>query len=151
NFLGSNLTAFVSYLGLVVGLIIMHASKEEQKQGKKYFVLVQRVCIMAICSLLFIYLEFSLLVFGIVLLMIVLLFIKKIVQSYFYYPLLGLVFYFSLNTPKLLLMVSVLIFIYGMATSSILIDFKKKNYLEIILRHVSFLIIILILNIVTMF
>lgn len=149
NFLQYSLTALVAYFGLGVGLIIMKTSKEEQKAGKKYFIILQKIVLLLIIAALFYFLKINLVISIIVLFIILAVLInnyknKKSAESYAVYPLLGVLFYFSSDNPTLLLTESLLIFIYGLVTSSLLTNFKKKNYVEIMLKHASFLIIALL-------
>lgn len=150
NFLGYFSTALVAYLGLAVGLIVMRASKEEQKAGKKFFVFMQKIILLLIIVFLLYFLKSNLISF-LIIFSIALVFIsrkykiKMLTESYYIFPLLGVIFYLSSANLKMLVIGSSLIFLYGLVTASLLINFKKKNYPEIILNHISFLIIALLL------
>lgn len=148
NFLNYILIAFIAYIGIAVGLIIMRASKEEQKAGRKYFLVCQSaiIALMAISLVVFSYSKPS--SWLMVLLIAALFFIKRYKsfnESYYIYPLLGLLFFFSLGILKLFLIEAVLIFSYGIVSASLLIDFKNKNAAgmtaRIMLAHISFIIV----------
>ena len=137
------LVAFVAYLGLLAGLIIMRASKEEQKKGKKYFKIVRDVVLVLMVMVLLFY-NFNLSSM-LVCLLIVLLRLIKLKGSYFMYPVFGFVFYFSLTDLNLLLIESFLIFVYGLVSASLLIEFKNNDWFgmssKILLKHSSFILI----------
>jgi len=137
------LIAFFAYFGLVAGLIIMRASKEEQKKGKKYF-RIGRDLILVLMVLVLLFYNFNLSSM-LVCLLIVLLRLINLKESYFMYPVFGFIFYFSLTNLNLLLIESFLIFIYGLISASLLIDFKNKDWFgmssRILLQHISFILV----------
>ncbi|MFH1641663.1 MAG: hypothetical protein ABIC04_02075 [Nanoarchaeota archaeon] len=134
------ITMIVTYLGLAVGLIIMKASKEEQKQGIKYFLVAQKAILLLLCIMLLYYLELS---------FITIITVSAIAimhnKTKYIYPILGFVFYLSLENLNLLLLVSITIFCYGLVSSAILINFRKKDYGRILASHATFLIVAAIL------
>ena len=152
NFLQYSLSALISYLGLIIGIIVMYCAKEEQKAGKKYFQWTQTIIVLLICVL-SLYFKLQWIIALTVILIIFILFMKNIkVKSYYLFPTFGILFFLSSMNQNLLLYQATLIFLYGMVTSSPAIDFKKKNYLQIFLGHISFLIIsILLFSVSTMF
>jgi len=135
------LVAFFAYFGLIAGLIIMRASKEEQKAAKKYFLITKDlILVLMVLTLLFYNFNISSML---VCLLIVLLRLINLKESYYMYPVFGFIFYFSLTNLELLLIESFLIFVYGLIAASVLIDFKNKDWLgmssKILLQHISFI------------
>ncbi len=135
------LVAFFAYFGLIAGLIIMRASKEEQKAAKKYFLITKDlILVLMVLTLLFYNFNLSSML---VCLLIVLLRLINLKESYYMYPVFGFIFYFSLTNLELLLIESFLIFVYGLIAASVLIDFKNKDWLgmssKILLQHISFI------------
>ena len=140
-----SLAALTSYLGIAAGLIVMNAAKEEQKRGKRYFIALQKIIITLIIIFLFYFLGFNILIFLVSLLILLILFYKK-ESSYYIFAILGIVFYLSSFNQNLFLLESTWIFIYGLTTASLLINFKKKDYWIIILKSVPFLAVSLLLS-----
>ncbi|MCG8571015.1 MAG: hypothetical protein MJB14_12820, partial [Spirochaetes bacterium] len=64
-------------------------------------------------------------------------------KSMILYFILAVILFVSLGNNNLFLIESVLIFLFGMATGSLL--FKKKNHFEIVLKNSIFLIVALAL------
>jgi len=119
------LALIISFSGLFVGMFLGRIAKEELKQGKKYFILLQ-------------HLLFSLVIFFILLIIdniylaltAVLVFIfsyKAELSSKIAYPLLGLFFYFSSASREMILINSALTFLYGFPAGSLLKN--KKDIL----------------------
>ena len=142
NFLNFGLAAIVSYLGLIAGLIIMKASIEEQKAGKKYFIFFRKILLLLIIIFILYYLRLDIIILVLIALIFIITLIK-VEESYFIYPLLGIMLFLSSVNLNLLLIESFLIFSYGLVSASLL--FNKKNYVEIAFKHVSFLIVAILL------
>ena len=148
NFLSYSLTALISFLGLVAGIIIMLMAKEEQRPGKKYFILLQKLILLLIIIFLLYFIKFNLIIFITLFLIVIALYIKKyknkkIIESYYIYPLLGVIFWLSSKNKSSLFIQSSLIFLYGLTSASLLV--KKNNILKLIINHASFIIVALIL------
>jgi hypothetical protein len=147
NFLSYSLTALTSFLGLIAGIIIISMAREEQKPGKKYFIFLQKIILLLIIILLLYHTKLNPLIF-ITILLIIVVYIKKymnkkLIESYYIYPLLAFIFWISSNNKPLLFIESSLIFLYGITTASLL---HKKNYsLKLIINHTSFVVIALLL------
>jgi len=137
------LTIIISFFGLLVGSLILFMASEEQKPGKEYFVFAQNASAALIAALLlffynidvFIILLVSLAVF------VLLYLIKSAKKSLFAYPLIGFVFYLFSASSSFLINLSLLAFIYGMATAFLLVNTKdKKTAWRIALWHLPFFI-----------
>ncbi len=137
NILSYALAAIVAYLGIAAGLVIIRSAKEEQKAGKRYFLALQKTVLILIFISLFYFMDISLLL--ILSAAISAAAYHKNGSSYYMYPVFAVLFYMGSISKELLFILAVLLFIYGLAVSGIL--FTKKNYLEILVKHSSFLLI----------
>jgi len=138
--------AFASFTGLFVGSFIASQTKEELKTGEKYFVLLEKVVIIAIISLLMHLYAFSIWprVIIYVLAIVVLFLIRP--PSITTYSLLGIALYLSSREATMFYWVASLIFLYGLAAGSLLfIAHKKFRPVTIFVAHISFLIIAVML------
>ncbi len=141
------LTSIVSFLGLILGIILAYIAKEELKQGKKYFIFLQKVILTLIFFFIFYYLKlniFFIIILSLIFFILIYLYNEKI-KTYYIYPFLAILFYFSSKNVELFKIQAFLIFLYGFPTGSLLTKVKKRNYLEIFIKHISFIIISLIL------
>jgi hypothetical protein len=130
-------------MGLAVGIVISYMAKEELKPGKRYFIMAHNIIL---AFILFFILEFLnanvyLTLFFPLIFVIFLFYYSEIYKkSYVLYPILGTFFYIVSKNPKMLLLMSTLIFFYGFLIGSLQIDLKSKNYFKIILQNVLFFI-----------
>ena len=144
------LAAIIAYLGLLLGVILIKLAPEEQTPGKKYFVLLKKILfILILASFLFFYkINFIL---SIMILIIVLIISKKtnLSKSHLIYFILGIIFYFSYFSKifDLFIIESILIFLYGIPTASLIL--KKKNYFDIFVRNLWFFLPIILFYLVT--
>ena len=74
--------------------------------------------------------------------------LNDINKSLIIYFILAIIFYLSYRNINLFIIESSLIFLYGAVNASSLFDIKRKNYMEILLKHTLFMIITLALFIV---
>ncbi len=130
------LVALIISLGLLSGRIIAGIAKEEIKQGKKYFLILQKILF---CTVVFLLMYFNktnvhytwiggLVIFA------YLSWFKKI-PSYIISVVLGILLYLAALTDNFLL-ISAIIFLYGFPTGSLI-----KNKKEIALNIVLFLVV----------
>jgi len=151
DFINYSLTNIIVFFGLIIGIILAYIAKEELKDGKKYFILLQNILLAIIFFFcLFFYKTNLILTIAISLAVFFSLYFylnteKRQRIRYIDYGLLGIFFYYASKNLNLFLLQSALIFIYGFPTGSLLINIKKKNFLEIILKNISFIIISLVL------
>ena len=124
-----------------MGIILIKLAPEERKLGKSYFALLQKTLFFAIVvNILFFYkvniiLTTILLVFVIILILNKKLDFEKPHRIYFF---LGIIFYLSNKVFNLFVIESVLIFMFGIPTSSLILKLKKKNYYEIFIKNLWF-------------
>ncbi len=159
EFLNYSLLSLLSFLGIVVGIILVKIAPEEQKPGKTYLIAMQNILIILSVVFFVIYIINNLYLLnnwiynGIIILAALFLavYIIKIkdkdnfIKSGIAYLFFGFIFFLSLNNSNLLLIQAVIILLFGMPTGSILFDIKKKNQVKVLLNHILFLIIPLVL------
>ena len=153
-FINYFIASLISFFGLILGIILIKIAPEEQKPGKKYFILLQNLFFILSVILLLYFLKIDM---GIIFLTAILLtyFISRIKikdyfrKSEFLYFLLAIIFFLSLRKSDLFLIEGALIFLFGMPTSSLLFDKRKKNYLKVILRNIIFLVVALLLFLIS--
>jgi len=142
------LTLTVSFLGLILGIILAYIAKEELRPGKKYFILLQKIILTLIPSFFLFYLlkeNISLLIISLLMFSILINSYSKKIKTHYIYPILALIFYFSSKNIDLFKIQAFLIFLYGFPTGSLLTKVTKKNYIGIVLKHISFIVIGLLL------
>jgi len=143
GFINYLLASIISYLGLLIGVILIKMAPEEQKHGKKHFILLKKILFFIIfIPILYFYginIIFSLaLLFFIVALMVS----NKIRldKTSSVYMLLGILFAVSRKFIDLFAIESVLILLYGVPTASLMLSIKKKNYYGIFIKNLWFFI-----------
>jgi len=134
------LTVLISYLGIGVGICISAMTKEELKPGRKYFLIIHAILPSIIISMtMSVLISSYYLVLGIVI-FIILMYVRNPKSSYIIYPLLGFLLSLSKTNVDLLMITSSMIFLYGLPTAALLVNFKKKNFSYLFLYHLPFLI-----------
>jgi len=149
-FINYFIASLISFFGLILGIILVSIAPEEQKPGKKYFILLQNLFFILSVVFLLYFLEIDM---GIIFLTAVLLtyyFSRIKIKDYFsksefLYFLLAIIFFLSSKNTSLFLTESVILFLFGMPTGSLLFDRKKKNYFKVVLRSIIFLVVALLL------
>ena len=152
------LASIISYLGIALGIILIYIAPEEQKQGKKYFSFLKYIFfVFIILFLSFYYYKNIFIVLLIIVFLIIFIFLNKkfkisklkklndINKSLIIYFILAIIFYLSYININLFIIESSLIFLYGIVNTSLIFSMKRKNYMEILLKHVLFVIITLTL------
>ena len=137
--------AIISYLGLLGGIILTKLAPEEQIPGKPYFSLFKKI-IFSISIAVFLFFYANIYITVIVLSFLFLLFATKklhLEKNQLVYLLLGIIFVLSTTYQNLLILQSILIFIYGLPVASLLL--KKNNYKEIVAKTIYFFIPVLLL------
>jgi len=149
-FINYFIASLISFFGLILGMILIKIAPEEQKPGKKYFILLQNL-FFTISIILFLY--FLKINSGIIFLIAIslIIYLSKIKikdyfrKSEFLYFLLAIIFFLSSKNTSSFLTESVIIFLFGMPTGSLLFNKKNKNYLKVVLRSIIFLVVSLLL------
>lgn len=127
GFISYALLSFVSYSGIFFGSLLIFIAPEEQKPGRKYFLLMQKM-VLGLIIIVLLY-NFS----KINLLLSILLFIFAILKNtnnYFVYLLFIPLLYISFKNTNLALIMATLIFLYGLSAGSLLVK-PKYNFIEL--------------------
>lgn len=138
----------ISFLGLLVGIILVKIAPEEQKPLEKYFIALRKILL----SLIFIfpmtfYFYTGYAHFGILLIYSgFLIFIEYRMKGFFgksivIYTSLGAMFFLSSGNLNLFTIESSLIFLYGLPTASLIYDKKTDNQHKVLLYNLGFVII----------
>ena len=142
------LASIISYFGLLAGIMLVRMAPEEQKPGKKYFILVKKMLFFLMIAFLLFYYRINVLLTLSALLFIGIIIAAgklKLEKSALAYFFLGIIFFLSSKTADLFAIESVLVFLYGIPAASLLFDFKKRNYVEIFVRNLWFFVPVLAL------
>ncbi len=135
----------ISFLGLVVGIVINKFTKEEIKQGYKYFRILNIILLVLV---LMISLYFSLKISWILLILFLVAFLVLIYFKLMYLYL-GLVFSLSYySSDEIVLLITGLIFGYGLVYSAIRIDYFSKEKMKKIFKEFLFYIVPIIVLVV---
>ena len=151
TFLSYFLASIIAYLGLLVGIILVRMAPEEQKPGKKYFILLEKILFFTLFIPILYYYKINI-VFSLALLSFIAALILgnriKLDKSYLIYFLLGILFYLSTRFIDFFVMESVLIFLYGIPNASLMFSLKKKNYNDILIKNLTFFVPVAVLYLV---
>ena len=118
--------AVVSYLGLLAGFVLASLTKEELPTAKKYFPLLQRLIILAVAAVAMEYFSFSIFVKTAAYLLL-LLFLAVSIRTSFYYAVFGVVAFFVSASQNALLVLSSLVFLFGLLSGSIYFERNVKK------------------------
>jgi len=152
NFLNYTLTALISYLGLVVGIILAIIAKEELKKGKKYFIFLKKIILLLVFIFLIIFIELNYIILLLILPFIGIYLLKNKIdfnELPYIYIILAVIFYLSSKTLNLFIIESSLIFLYGIPTGSLLYQKDKKQSMINILNNVVFVLIAIIIFLIS--
>ncbi|MBI2651333.1 hypothetical protein HYX01_02590 [Candidatus Woesearchaeota archaeon] len=134
------LASIASYSGLLLGIILIKLAPEEQNPGKRYFILLQKIILLAALIFLLAFYKVELIISAIIILAAILLLNKKIIpeKTGFAYIFLGTIFYLSSKIFDLFVIEASLIFLFGVPTSSLIFNYKKKNYNDVFTKNLWF-------------
>lgn len=137
----------ISFLGLLIGIMLVKIAPEEQKPLEKYFKLSRRVLLYAIFLFVMFYyfnnvFYISALIGYLLLLLLVEYKISNLMRkSMTIYSLLGILFFLGSKNANLLVIESSLILLYGLPAASMIYSKKGKNHYNVIFYNTGFLII----------
>jgi membrane-associated HD superfamily phosphohydrolase len=141
------LSGLVAYLGIAAGLIISTLAKEELKQGRSYFVLLQEIVLLSIFLVTMRTQSISSSIsVPLAVVLVILIQFRVFKSTPFVYPLLAIASLFAAGNSVGFFIVSSLIFIYGLAAAALQLDVRKKNYSRVLLANSGFIIMIAILS-----
>ena len=140
--------SIISFLGLLIGILLVEIAPEEQKPLRKYFILLRKT----ILFLIFIFLVFFYFsnAFNILTLLVYsafLLFVEYKVndlhkKSIIVYGIIGILFFLSSRNLNLFVIESSLILLYGITTASLIYNKKERNIHKILFYNVIFVLIV---------
>jgi len=151
EFVNYLIAAFIVFLGPFAGAALAMIAPEEFNTGKKYFILFKSIMyLLAILAAVgfTIYSGLSYLIAVLMAILITALFVKKH-RDIMRYAALAVVFYMSTASQQLFILISSMIFMYGLPVGTLLAGDKVKDKLElfkkIVMRYFLFVIIALAL------
>jgi len=148
NYLSYFLASILSYLGLLVGIILIKLAPEEQKPGKKYFIIIKKILFLLIIAFLLLFYKIGALATILFLAFVVFLILSKKIslertaRVYFF---LGIIFYLSSKFLSLFAIESILIFLYSIPHASLMLGIRKRNYFYIFSKGLWFFVPIIVL------
>ncbi len=119
-------TAIISYLGLLAGFFLASATKEELPTAKRYFPWLQRFVIIATAAVVMDFLNISL-VLKIAAYALLLLIVAVGINTQFYYTIFGALLFAVSKSQNMLLVVSSMVFLFGLLSGSIFFDSKVRR------------------------
>ena len=145
QFINYFFASVVSFLGLLVGIILVRIAPEEQKPLEKYFVLLRRIFLLLVfIFLMFYYFNKTFYILTLAVYLVFLLFVEyqlndQIMKSMIIYTILGILFFASISNQNLFVIESSLIFLYGIPAASLVYSRKNKNYSGIFFSNFGFI------------
>ena len=137
--------SIISFLGSLIGIMLVKIAPEEQKPLQKYFILLRKILLL----LIFVFVIFYYINDKFNLIILLLFFIFSLLIEYkinyllkksiIIYLLLGIIFFLSSKNTNLFTIESSLIFLYGLPTASLI--YNNKNQYKIIFYNIGFIII----------
>ena len=146
DFINYLIISLISFFGLILGIILVLIAPEEQKTGKKYFILLQDLFFILSITLFLSFFRVNIIFIFFVMLLFIIIRLKIKIRNNFkkaelMYLILAFIFFLSLRNIDLFLIESVLIFLFGMPTGSLLFSKRKRNYLKVVFKNIIFLVI----------
>ena len=147
QFLDYFLASAVSYLGLLAGILLVKIAPEEQKPLRKYFEWLRKLILLLVfLFLIFYYSNSPAYIIALLIYLVFIIFVEYksgnlLKKSIIIYTTLGIIFYLSSKNPNLFAIESSLIFLHGMPAASLMFSKKEKNYAEIFLHNLGFLLV----------
>ena len=125
------LTIIIAFLGFPIGILLAKISPEEIKTGKKYFKIIQTILLVFILFFLLDFLKLNIFITIIITSFVFLLsFYWSRNKSFLFYLLFPLVIYFSKINLKLFALQASIIFVFGLATGSLVVKVKNKKFIS---------------------
>lgn len=149
-FINYFLASLVSFFGLILGIILVSIAPEEQKPGKKYFIPLQNLFFILSVFFFLYFLKINIYIIFLIAILLAIYFLKikvkdNLRKSEFLYFLLAIIFFLSSKNTSMFLTESVVIFLFGMPTGSLLFNKTKKNYFRVFFKNIIFLVVALLL------
>lgn len=147
QFINYFFVSIISFLGLLIGILLVRIAPEEQKLLEKNFSLSRKIFLLLIFIFLFFYYYKEIFYLVLLILFFLLLFIielkikNQFKKSALIYSLLGILFFLSSKNLNLFTIESSLILMYGLPTASLIYNKKENNHYKIIFYNMGFIII----------
>ena len=136
------LSSVLAFLGLVCGMVVAYIAKEELKLGKKYFKWLQYAITVLVLFFTMAFFNVNLLLnIGLIILFLITIKLISFPESYLLYPFFAVMLYLVRIRTNTFVLICSLIFLYGFPTAAVLVDFRKKNYVQIAGYHASFIVL----------
>ena len=138
--------SIISFLGLVIGFMLIQIAPEEKKPLRKYFSFARKFFLLLIFIFLIFYYSFnSLYILGLIAGCMLLFYLDHkirdaVKKSMIAYAMLGVLFFLSSKNTGLFVFVSSLILLYGMFESSML-EINPKYYEKFLANNMVFILI----------
>ena len=130
NFMNYFLVSLIVFAALVSGMIIRYFTKEEMKEGEKYFILLQRLLALIIVGVFLYFIDTKIYWIIIALFVVSTLIYQFDVKLPVYYVFFGAFFFFSSKEANFFLIMSSLMFLFGFPSGSLIKkEDVKKNLL----------------------
>ena len=139
--------SIISYLGLLIGILLINIAPEEQKPLEKSFTLARKILLLMIFIFAaFYYFNDYLNLLALIFYFAFVLFIEFKVsdllkKSIITYSMLGILFFLSSKNTNLFAIESSFMLVYGLPTASLMYNIKEKNEYKIIFYNIGFVII----------
>src|SRR3989338_1573054 len=137
----------ISFIGLLIGLLLVKIAPEEQKPLKKYFSSLRKIFLLLIFIFLIFYYFSNLLYLTALILLFAALFTAELRAKNLFkgsmlaYSIFGILFFISSGNTSLFVIESSLIMLYGIPTSSLMCNKKGNNAYKILYYNIPFIII----------
>ena len=126
-FLNYFLALVITFFGIFLGSLLVLMAPEEQKPGRKYFILFRDILLLLVIFFLLYFNNLSL-SFGFIFVFVIVFLLAYFKEnSYFVYLLFAAVLYLSSKEVSFFIIESSLIFLYGLPTGSLLVNYKRKK------------------------
>ncbi|MFH0867861.1 MAG: hypothetical protein V1831_00980 [Candidatus Woesearchaeota archaeon] len=146
------LASIITYLGLLLGVILIKIAPDEHKPGKKYFILLKKILFFLILAVLLFFYKVHVILTAVLLVFILVLMLNKklnLTKSWLVYLFFGVIFYLSSKITELFVIESVLMFLYGIPNASLLL--KNRNYDDVFVGNLWFFVPVVLLFLITTF
>ena len=134
-------------MGLLAGILLVKIAPEEQKPLRRYFEWMRKLILLLIFLFPgFYYLNNPIYIIALLIYLVFIIFVEYklgslLRKSIIIYTALGIIFYLSSKNSNLFAIESSLIFLHGVPSASLMFSKKEKNYPEIFISNLGFLLV----------
>jgi hypothetical protein len=141
----------LSYIGLASGMVLALIAKEEILAGTSYFVWLQRVILIAVIAVSGYFLQLPFFIWLIIAALLIITLLQQRIDRnvFFLYCLLSLLFYLNSQNKISFPLAASLIFLEGLPSGALLLDFEKKKYIKIILGNLHFIVLSILMQFIS--